>query len=279
MCIRDRLKGDEYYHILTHAELYIKAFNFGKYPPKMHPPTTYSNPISTLFHKSVDGDMYFVEGLTVGSEFGFPRTETKKKYKWSVLQLIIGRRCISLLTCLKAIPSSPTLLPLPCNVRGLSLTSCKKCRVFECTQCYCKINVLHLEITFRQPAVAKQRDGADSLPLAEGSVRRQRLGQVEAGSRQCKQLARYSKESQIRNPTRTQPETPYHRKCGRRGIGAGEWDRVEATGSAAGEHGERKGVGRTLEQVQKTDQADSWTHGREVPGPVQDAAGRCVMRV
>lgn len=86
------LKGDEYYHILTHAELYIKTFNFGKYPPKTHPPTTYSNPISTLLCKSVDGDMYFVEGLTVGSEFGFPRTEIKKKYKWSVLQLIIGRR-------------------------------------------------------------------------------------------------------------------------------------------------------------------------------------------
>lgn len=26
--------------------------------------------------------IYFVEGLSVGSEFGFPRLATKKKYKW-----------------------------------------------------------------------------------------------------------------------------------------------------------------------------------------------------
>jgi len=40
------LKGDEYYHILTHADQYIKTLNFGKYPPKTHPPTTYTSPIS-----------------------------------------------------------------------------------------------------------------------------------------------------------------------------------------------------------------------------------------
>lgn len=40
------LKGDEYYHILTHAELYIKTYHFEKYPPKTHPPSTYSDPIS-----------------------------------------------------------------------------------------------------------------------------------------------------------------------------------------------------------------------------------------
>lgn len=40
------LKGEEYYYILTHADLYIKTHNFGKYPLKTHPHTTYSNPIS-----------------------------------------------------------------------------------------------------------------------------------------------------------------------------------------------------------------------------------------
>ncbi len=30
----------------------------------------------------IDGEIYFVEGLTVGSEFGFPRVNIKKRYKW-----------------------------------------------------------------------------------------------------------------------------------------------------------------------------------------------------
>eukprot|EP00826_Nyctotherus_ovalis_P016245 TRINITY_DN1468_c0_g1_i5.p1 TRINITY_DN1468_c0_g1~~TRINITY_DN1468_c0_g1_i5.p1 ORF type:complete len:110 (-),score=22.09 TRINITY_DN1468_c0_g1_i5:440-769(-) len=42
------LKGDEYYHILTHADLYIRSFNLAKYPPKTHPITTYNNPKSTF---------------------------------------------------------------------------------------------------------------------------------------------------------------------------------------------------------------------------------------
>lgn len=42
------LKGDEYYHILTHADLYVQAFNLAKYPPKTHPITTYNSPKSTF---------------------------------------------------------------------------------------------------------------------------------------------------------------------------------------------------------------------------------------
>jgi len=42
------LKGDEYHHILTHADLYMKALKFEKYPPKTHPATTYASPISIL---------------------------------------------------------------------------------------------------------------------------------------------------------------------------------------------------------------------------------------
>ena len=41
------LKGEEYYHILTHADLYAKVYSFKKYPPKTHPPTTYTSPTST----------------------------------------------------------------------------------------------------------------------------------------------------------------------------------------------------------------------------------------
>lgn len=76
------LKGDEYYHILTNAELYIKIFNFGKYPMKTHPSTTYSNPTSNSYAIPLDGTIYFVEGLSVGSDFGFPRIHIKKQYKW-----------------------------------------------------------------------------------------------------------------------------------------------------------------------------------------------------
>jgi hypothetical protein len=40
------LKGDEYHHILIHADIYMKALKFEKYPPKTHPVTTYASPIS-----------------------------------------------------------------------------------------------------------------------------------------------------------------------------------------------------------------------------------------
>ena len=40
------LKGDEYYHILTHTDLYSRIYSFKKYPPKTHPPSTYTNPTS-----------------------------------------------------------------------------------------------------------------------------------------------------------------------------------------------------------------------------------------
>jgi len=43
------LKGEEYYHILTHADLYSKVYNLKKYPPKTHPPSTYTNPTSIFF--------------------------------------------------------------------------------------------------------------------------------------------------------------------------------------------------------------------------------------
>jgi len=41
------LKGEEYYHILTHADLYCSALSFKKYAPKTHPPSTYTAPLGT----------------------------------------------------------------------------------------------------------------------------------------------------------------------------------------------------------------------------------------
>lgn len=45
------LKGDEYFHILSHADSYIKEFKFGTYPSKTHPFTTYTDPISIGWYK------------------------------------------------------------------------------------------------------------------------------------------------------------------------------------------------------------------------------------
>lgn len=68
------LTGDEYAHILKNAEMYCREFGFVKCGPRQHPMAIYEEPYNGL--------MYFVEGKTVGSEFGFPRVEIKKKYRW-----------------------------------------------------------------------------------------------------------------------------------------------------------------------------------------------------
>ena len=46
------LKGDEYHYILTHANLYIQELHFGKYPPKTHPISIYTAPISSFKRKN-----------------------------------------------------------------------------------------------------------------------------------------------------------------------------------------------------------------------------------
>jgi len=38
------LNGEEYKYMLTHADLYSKAFNLKTYPHKTHPSTTYTEP-------------------------------------------------------------------------------------------------------------------------------------------------------------------------------------------------------------------------------------------
>ena len=68
------LTGEEYEHILRNAELYCREYGFEKYGPRQHPLAIYEEPYNGL--------LYFVEGKTVGSEFGFPRVDIKKKYRW-----------------------------------------------------------------------------------------------------------------------------------------------------------------------------------------------------
>jgi len=85
------LLGDEYAYILKNINTYCKKFNFSKYPNKTHPSSIYTEPQSKYLllkmeiHETIvikDGTIYFVEGNTVGSEFGFPRVDVKKKYRW-----------------------------------------------------------------------------------------------------------------------------------------------------------------------------------------------------
>ena len=53
----------------------------------MHPESIYVNP-QGKFHsilrwlEFVDGLLYFVEGATIGSDFGFPRLGIRKRFKW-----------------------------------------------------------------------------------------------------------------------------------------------------------------------------------------------------
>ena len=69
-------------------ELYEKELGFKRYPSKTHPLQTYLAPESnfpaTLKYKfyNLDGTIYFMEGCSVGSGFGFPRVQIKKRFRW-----------------------------------------------------------------------------------------------------------------------------------------------------------------------------------------------------
>lgn len=68
------LKGEEYCHILQNVDLYCATYGFLKLSNKCHPESIYVQPQNGL--------IYFVEGNSVGSEFGFPRVALKKRYRW-----------------------------------------------------------------------------------------------------------------------------------------------------------------------------------------------------
>lgn len=68
------LTGKEYFHILKNMKAYCRDFGFEKYGYKTHPEDIYREP--------ANGKIYFVHGRSIKSDFGFPRLETKKIYRW-----------------------------------------------------------------------------------------------------------------------------------------------------------------------------------------------------
>jgi len=68
------LKGEEYAHMLHNIDRYCKAFNLLKVSSRCHP--------DDIYQKPRNGFIYFMEGSSIGSEFGFPRVEQKKLFKW-----------------------------------------------------------------------------------------------------------------------------------------------------------------------------------------------------
>jgi len=68
------LTGEEYAHVLHNIDLYCSHYGLGRYGTRQHPNTIYEAPYNGL--------VYFIEGSSVGSEFGFPRVEIKKKFRW-----------------------------------------------------------------------------------------------------------------------------------------------------------------------------------------------------
>lgn len=68
------LKGDEYHYMLTHIDLYSECFKMQKFSKKSHPTEIYLSPIN--------GQIYFLQGENIENDFGFPRLDIKKAYKW-----------------------------------------------------------------------------------------------------------------------------------------------------------------------------------------------------
>lgn len=101
------LTGEQYAHILTHVELYCSVFGFLKCAARQHPLAIYEEPYNGL--------MYFMEGNSVGSEFGFPRVEGKKRYRWKKMnfttelpkrQPLVSYIVASALKCEKFFPNT-----------------------------------------------------------------------------------------------------------------------------------------------------------------------------
>ncbi len=71
--------------IRTHVEERIKLL-YTLWHSKIYTKNTSKlNLLTTLKYKKIiclDGLLYFVEGGGLGSEFGFPRVEGKKKFRW-----------------------------------------------------------------------------------------------------------------------------------------------------------------------------------------------------
>lgn len=74
------LNGEEYGHMLNHMDRYCQIFKLLKVPNKCHP--------EDIYRKPRNGYIYFMQGTSIGSEFGFPRVEQKKLFKWKKMNFI-----------------------------------------------------------------------------------------------------------------------------------------------------------------------------------------------
>lgn len=106
------LKGEEYSFILKHKEAYCDKYNLKKYASKTHPQSIYIQP--------KNGQIYFVKGSSIGSEFGFPRVDIKKRYRWKKMnfttelpkrQPIVTYIVASAVKCEKSTPNEPKIGP------------------------------------------------------------------------------------------------------------------------------------------------------------------------
>ncbi|EGR28334.1 hypothetical protein IMG5_177940 [Ichthyophthirius multifiliis] len=62
--------GNEYAEMLLNKEKYCSLYNFETFSQKTHPQNIYMEP--------QNGQIYYVEGNCIGSQFGFPRINIKK---------------------------------------------------------------------------------------------------------------------------------------------------------------------------------------------------------
>ena len=68
------LNGPEYAKLLVQREKYCSKYGFIVMDYKCHPDQIYTQP--------ENGMIYFVKGDSIGSDFGFPRVNLKKHYRW-----------------------------------------------------------------------------------------------------------------------------------------------------------------------------------------------------
>ncbi|CAG9312961.1 unnamed protein product [Blepharisma stoltei] len=106
------LKGEEYSYILTHKDTYCEKYGMKKYASKTHPQSIYIQP--------KNGQIYFVKGSSIGSEFGFPRVDIKKRYRWKKMnfttelpkrQPIVTYIVASAVKCEKSSPNEQKIGP------------------------------------------------------------------------------------------------------------------------------------------------------------------------
>ena len=107
------LTGQEYANMLNHMDEYWDSYNFEIYNYKCHPDNIYIKP--------ANGMIYFVEGKSIGSEFGFPRVDIKKRYKWKKMNFttdlpkknpVVSYIVASAIRCERYFPNSNNLGPI-----------------------------------------------------------------------------------------------------------------------------------------------------------------------